>query len=321
VTRVLVVAEHDDAGLAPVTRNVIGAATILAPDVLDVAVLARDTQLLAPQTAGIAGVSRVFCIERAENSPCLAAVWAPQLAALAAGYTHVLAPATTFGKDLLPRLAALCGVSALSDIVGIEGPHRFTRPVYAGNAIASVAADPARTLCATVRPTAFAPAESGGPAAVESIRLPVELPVHTRFIGRRNSRQAGPELQTARRVVAGGRGLGTAENFALVTSLAAALDAAVGASRAAVDAGWIGNDRQVGQTGKVIAPELYVAVGISGAIQHLTGIKDARTIVAINRDADAPICKLADIVLVTDLLTAVPELIAALAACARATDP
>jgi electron transfer flavoprotein alpha subunit len=321
VTRVLVIAEHDDAGLAPATRNVIGAATILAPAALDVAVLSRDTQALAAQAAGIAGVTRVLCIERAENSPCLAAVWAPQLAALAAAYTHVLAPATTFGKDLLPRLAALCGVSALSDIVDIEGPHRFARPVYAGNAIATVAADPARTLCATVRPTAFAPAASGGPAAVESLRLPIALPLHTRFVARSSGRQAGPELQTARRVVAGGRGFGTAENFALVTKLAALLDAAVGASRAAVDAGWIGNDRQVGQTGKIVAPDLYVALGISGAIQHLTGIKDAGTIVAINRDADAPICKLADIVLIADLMTAVPELIAALGACTRATDP
>jgi electron transfer flavoprotein alpha subunit len=314
MTRVLVIAEHDDTSLAPVNWNVVAAAESLRPETLDVAVLARETGMLAAEAARIGGVRRVRSIERPENSPCLAAAWAPQLAALAADYTHVFAPATTFGKDLLPRLAALLGVSALSDIAGIAGAHEFMRPVYAGNAVARIAADPARKLCATVRPTAFAAAPSTGTASVESVRLDIALPGHTRFIERQSGQAAGPELQTARRVVAGGRGLATGENFTLIAKLAEALGAAVGASRAAVDAGWIGNDRQVGQTGKIIAPALYIAVGISGAIQHLTGIKDAGTIVAINRDADAPICRVADIVLVADLFGAVPELISALEA-------
>ena len=321
MTRVLVIAEHDDAKLAAATRNVVTAASLLDPQALDIAVLARDGGEVAAQAAGIAGVTRVLRLERRENSPCLAAVWAPQLAALAAGYTHLFAPATTFGKDLLPRVAALLGVSALSDVVGLDGPYRFARPVYAGNAIAEIAADPARMVCATVRPTAFAAAGTAAPAIVETVTTDRELPTHTRFVSRETGRSTGPELATARRVVAGGRGLGSQDGFALVATLAAALDAAVGGSRAAVDAGWIGNDAQVGQTGKIIAPELYVALGISGAIQHLTGIKDAGTIVAINRDAEAPLCKLADLVLVADVASAVPEIIAALPACARATDP
>ena len=315
MTRVLVISEHDDRALAPANWNVVAAATVLQPEALDVAVLGRATGALAAEAARIGGVMRVRCIERPENSPCLAAIWAPQLAALAIGYTHVFAPATTFGKDLLPRLAALLGVSALSDIAGIAGPREFTRPVYAGNAVARIAADPSRTLCATIRPTAFAAApRQDGSTPIESVRLAAALPSHTRFVARHSGTAAGPELHTAKCVVAGGRGLATADNFALVATLAGELGAAVGASRAAVDAGWVGNDRQVGQTGKIVAPDLYIAIGISGAIQHLTGIKDAGTIVAINRDADAPICRVADIVLVADLFQAVPELIATLAA-------
>jgi electron transfer flavoprotein alpha subunit len=312
VTRVLVIAEHDEVMLTAATFNVIGAAAGLAPDSLDVAVLADATGQLARQAAEIAGVTRVLRLERPENSPCLSAVWAPQLAWLMIGYTHVFAPADTFGKDLMPRLAALLGVSALSEVTRIDAPYRFARPVYAGNVIADIEADPALPVCATLRPTAFAAASTGGRAAIETVRAVVDLPTHTRFIARQSGRTTGPELQTARRVVAGGRGLGSPADFALIPALADALSGAVGASRAAVDAGFVGNERQVGQTGKIIAPELYVAVGISGAIQHLTGIKDAGTIVAINHDADAPICRLADIVLVADLFSAVPELIEAL---------
>jgi electron transfer flavoprotein alpha subunit len=309
VTRVLVIAEHDDAELAAATLNVIGASGALAPEVLDVAVLAADGESVARSAARAGGVGRVRLIARAENSPCLAAVWAAQIAALAGEYTHVLAPATTFGKDLIPRAAALCGAGALSDVVAIDGPHRFRRPVYAGNAIVTVEADPGRTVFATVRPTAFAAPEDGTDAPIEALSLDVELPAHTRFVERRGDRQTGPDLQTAATVVVGGRGLGGADGVALIEALATRLGAAVGASRAAVDSGWMPNELQVGQTGKIVAPALYLGIGVSGAIQHLTGIRDAGTIVAINKDAQAPICAAADFVLVADLFTAVPELI------------
>jgi electron transfer flavoprotein alpha subunit len=202
----------------------------------------------------------------------------------------------------------------LSDITAIDGPHAFRRPVYAGNAIVRVAADPDRLVCATVRPTSFETAKESGSAGIEAITLDVALPEHTRHVECSTGPQSGPELHTAMRVVGGGRGLGGKSGFDLARKLATSLGAAIGASRAAVDAGWVSNDLQVGQTGKIIAPELYVALGISGAIQHLTGIRDAGTIVAINKDAAAPICSIADIVLVADLFTAVPALIDALRA-------
>jgi electron transfer flavoprotein alpha subunit len=314
MTRVLVIAEHDEAALALVTVKTVGAAVALAADRIDIAVLAQNAGPVAAQAAAIRHVDRVLTIERAANWPCTAAAWAPQLAELATEYTHVLAPATTFGKDLMPRLAALLGVGMLSDIIGIDEPYRFRRPVYAGNAVSTIAADNDCILCATVRPTAFPAPESDGSAVIESPTVGAELPAHTRFAGHSGGTQAGPDLQTAARVVGGGRGLGSREAVALVAQLAATLDAAVGASRAAVDAGWVANDLQIGQTGKVIAPSLYIAIGISGAIQHLTGIKDAGTIVAINIDAEAPICALADLVLQQDLFAAVPELIAGLEA-------
>ena len=309
MTRVLVIAEHDEAELAPATLNVIGALRALAPRGLDVAVLAAGGESVARAAARVGGVGRVRLIARAENFPCLAAVWASQVAVLASEYTHVLAPATTFGKDLIPRAAALHGAGALSDIVAIDGPYRFRRPVYAGNAIVTVEADPERTVFATVRPTAFPAPEDEADAPTEALTLDVELPEHTRFVERRGDRQTGPDLQTASTVVVGGRGLGGAAGVALIEGLAARLGAAVGASRAAVDSGWMPNELQVGQTGKIVAPELYLGIGVSGAIQHLTGIRDAGTIVAINKDAQAPICAAADIVLIADLFTAVPELV------------
>ena len=314
MSAVLVIAENDHSLLAPVTGNVIGAAAQIGADCIDVAVLADDARTVAFAAAALSGVDRVLRIERPSNSPYTAAIWAPQIAALATGYTHVLAPATTFGKDLLPRVAAILGVGMLSDITGIESPYCFRRPIYAGNAIVSVAADAAQLLCATVRPTAFAAPAGVGAAVVEALDIEVDVPSHTRFREQQRGDVAGPDLQTAPIVVAGGRGLGGSAAMTLVAELAAALGAAVGASRAAVDAGWAANDLQIGQTGKIIAPELYLALGISGAIQHLTGIRDARTIVAINTDADAPICAVADIVLIQDLYTAVPELIARLKA-------
>jgi electron transfer flavoprotein alpha subunit len=229
----------------------------------------------------------------------------------------VLGPSSTFGKDLLPRVAALLGVGQISDVLEVKGPHRFRRPVHAGNAIVTVDADPKRVVVATVRLASYAQVGEGPPAPIEKRALAVTLPSHTRFVGRRASGGERPDLMTAQRVVSGGRALGSAEGFQLVAQLADVLGAALGASRAAVDSGFVPNDLQVGQTGKIIAPELYVAVGISGAIQHLTGIKDARTIVAINKDAEAPIFEVADLGLVADLFTAVPELIAALRARAK----
>lgn len=316
--RVLVIAEHDGRAPAKATLGTLGAAAALDPEVIDVAVLSADGDPVASILAGYAGIGRILKLDRPENWPALAAVWAPQIAALAASYTHLLAPATTFGKDLLPRVAALLDTGLLSDIVGIDGAASFRRPIYAGNAIVRVEAESRSIICATIRPSAFPEPEAGGQVPIEPASADAELPTHTRFVARHGGGGQGPDLQTARRVVAGGRGLGGPENFELVRALARSLDAAIGASRAAVDAGWVTNDLQVGQTGKIIAPDLYIGIGISGAIQHLTGIKDAGTIVAINTDPDAPICGLADYVLIEDLRTAVPALIAELDAMRNA---
>jgi electron transfer flavoprotein alpha subunit len=218
----------------------------------------------------------VLTVNNAANAEPLAAVVAPQVAAVAANYTHVFGPSTTFGKDLLPRVAALLGVGQLSDIMAIEGAYKFRRPVYAGNAIISVEASQDKKLVATVRTASFQPAAQGGSAAVEAANVSASLPSHTRFVSRSAAATGRPDLQTASRVVSGGRALGSADNFKIIFGLADKMGAGVGASRAAVDAGYAANDLQVGQTGKIIAPELYVAIGISGAIQHLTGIKGPR---------------------------------------------
>ena len=248
----------------------------------------------------------------AANADAIAQVLAPQVAALAKGYSHVFGPSTTFGKDLMPCVAALLGVAQVSDVMAIDAAHVFKRPIYAGNAIITVEAPADQPVVATIRVASWAAAAGGGSAAVETVAVEAALPGHTRFVGLQAGKSDRPDLQSATRVVSGGRGVGSAENFAIIYTLADKLGAGVGASRAAVDAGYVPNDMQVGQTGKIIAPELYVAVGISGAIQHLTGIKDAGTIVAINKDAEAPIFEVADIGLVGDLFKLVPELEAAL---------
>jgi electron transfer flavoprotein alpha subunit len=314
VTRVLVVAEHDGARLDPATAKCVQCALDLSPEALVVAVLAHEGAEIAGQAARLAGVTEVVLVDAPHNATPLAAVLAPQVATLAAGMTHVLGPGSTFGKDLLPRVAALLGVGQLSDVLAVLGTHRFRRAIYAGNALVTVEADPARLVVATVRLASYAGVGDAPPAPIRARALDVPLPRHTRFVSRQTSPGERPDLMTARRVVAGGRGVGSAEGFELVAELADVLGAAVGASRAAVDSGFVANDLQVGQTGKIIAPELYVALGISGAIQHLTGIKDARTIVAINKDPDAPIFEAADVGLVADLFEAVPELIRALRA-------
>jgi electron transfer flavoprotein alpha subunit len=314
MSRVLVVAEHDGARLAPATAKCVRCALDLEPAALAVAVVAHGGAGVAAQAARLAGVTQVVLVDAPHNAVPLAAVLAPQIAALAPGFTHLLGPSSTFGKDLLPRVAALLGVGQISDVLAVVGSHRFRRPIQAGNAVVTVDADPRRLVVATVRLASYVAAGAGPPAPVEHRALDVALPGHTRLVERREARGARPDLMTAPRVVSGGRALGSAEGFQLVAELADALGAALGATRAAVDSGFVANDLQVGQTGKIIAPELYVAVGISGAIQHLTGIKDARTIVAINKDPEAPIFEVADVGLVADLFKAVPELVSALRA-------
>jgi len=308
MSKVLIVAEHDGSKLNPSTAKCVTCAKGIEGAQIVVAVLAADGSQLAPQAAQIAGVTQVLRVDNAANAHALAATWAPQIAAIAKGYTHVFGPSTTFGKDLMPRVAALLGAPQLSDVMAVESATRFKRPVYAGNAILTVEVSAGTQLVATVRVASYEAAPNGGNAPIESPAVEAELPTHTRFVSVSSAATGRPDLQTAPRVVSGGRALGSAENFKLLYSLADKLGAGVGASRAAVDAGYAPNDMQVGQTGKIIAPELYIAIGISGAIQHLTGIKDARTIVAINKDGEAPIFEIADFGLVGDLFTIVPEL-------------
>ena len=308
MSKILVVAEHDGARLNASTLKCVTCASKVPGATVDVLVLATDSAAVAAQAAAIAGVGKVLAVDNPANAECLAAVLAPQVAKLAADYTHVFGPSTTFGKDLMPRVAALLGVGQVSDVMAVESSHRFKRPVYAGNAILTLDASAGEKVVATVRVASFEAAASGGSAAIAKVDPGVALPTHTRFVSRSGATTGRPDLQSASRVVAGGRALGSADGFKLIYSLADKLGAAVGASRAAVDAGYVPNDLQIGQTGKIIAPELYIGIGISGAIQHMTGIKDARTIVAVNKDGEAPIFEAADIGLVGDLFAIVPEL-------------
>ena len=308
MNRILIVAEHADGKLNAAIAKCVSCAVSIPDSDVTVAVLAADGAAVADSAAALTGVARVVLVQNPVNEPALAAVLAPQLAKLAAGYAFVLGPSTTFGKDLMPRVAALLGAPQLSDVMAVDSASRFRRPVYAGNAIATVEVPAGKQVVATVRVASFQAAPGGGSAPVEKQSVDVPLPTHTRFVSVSAARSDRPDLQTAARVISGGRALGSAENFKLIQGLADKLGAAIGASRAAVDAGYAPNELQVGQTGKIIAPELYVAIGISGAIQHLTGIKDARTIVAINKDAEAPIFEVADIGLVGDLFSLVPEI-------------
>lgn len=308
--RVLIVAEHDGENLNASTAKCVSCAASFENNGIDIVVLAANGASVSQQAAALEGVAAVISIDRVENSAALAAIWAPQVVALAASYSHIFGPSTTFGKDLMPRVAALLNVGQLSDVMFSTDGKVFQRPVYAGNAVLTVETDSDGPLVATVRTASYAAAETTGNATIEKRALGVTLPTHTRFITLRGADgDKRPDLQSAERVVSGGRALGNAKNFELIYEIADYLGAAVGASRAAVDSGYVANDLQVGQTGKIIAPDLYIAVGISGAIQHLTGIKDAGTIVAINKDAEAPIFETADIGLVADLFTALPELL------------
>ncbi len=308
MNRILIVAEHHDGKLNASVAKCVSCATSIPDADVSVAVFAADGTEVAAAAAAIDGVARVLLVQNPASEPALAAVLAPQVAALAKDHSHVLGPSTTFGKDLMPRVAALLGAPQVSDVMAAESATRFRRPVYAGNAIATVEVPAGQPVVATVRVASFAAAGAGKPAPVEKPALDVALPSHTRFVSVSGAKGDRPDLQTAARVVSGGRALASKENFALIQGLADRIGAAIGASRAAVDAGYAPNELQVGQTGKIIAPELYVAIGISGAIQHLTGIKDARTIVAINKDAEAPIFEIADYGLVGDLFSIIPEI-------------
>ncbi len=307
MAKILVIAEHLDGKLNSAVAKTVSAAAAVGSDI-DVLVLAADPATIAAEAAQIAGVSKVLTLADPANAHALAQVQAPQIAKAAAGYSHVFGASTTTGKDLVPAVAALLGVNQVSDLMSVEGPHTFKRPIYAGNAIITVEVPADQVVVATVRAASWPEAAKGNSAPVEAINVDAALPSHTRFIGLAAGKSDRPDLQSAKRVVSGGRGVGSEENFKVIYQLADKLGAAVGASRAAVDAGYVPSDMQVGQTGKIIAPELYIAVGISGAIQHLTGIKDAGTIVAINKDGDAPIFEIADIGLVGDLFTILPEL-------------
>jgi electron transfer flavoprotein alpha subunit len=312
MSKVLVIAEHDGKSLNLSTAKTVACAAEIDGAIIDVLVLAESAAAVAAEAAKMNSVSRVLTVENAVNANALAAVLAPQIVAVAANYSHVFGPSTTFGKDLVPRVAALLGVNQISDVMAVINSQSFKRPIYAGNVVLTVEAPADKTVVATVRTASYQPVENDNSAPIEAVSCDAEIPSHTRYIELKAGSSDRPDLQTAAKVVSGGRALASSENFDIIYALAEKLGAGVGASRAAVDAGYVPNEMQVGQTGKIIAPDLYVAIGISGAIQHLTGIKDAGTIVAINKDGEAPIFEVADIGLVGDLFTIVPELTSSL---------
>jgi electron transfer flavoprotein alpha subunit len=302
----LVIAEHDNTSLKVATLNTITAAAQCGGEVV-VLVAGSGCAAAAQAAAGVQGVTRVLVADAPHLADQLAENVAEQALAVASGFSHILAPATAHGKNILPRVAARLDVAQVSDIIGVVAPDTFTRPIYAGNAIATVqSADAVKVI--TVRTTAFDAAGQGGAASVETLTAVADSG-RSSFVGREVAKSDRPELAGAKIVVSGGRGIGSADNFKILDPLADKLGAALGASRAAVDAGYAPNDWQVGQTGKIVAPQLYVAIGISGAIQHLAGMKDSKVIVAVNKDEEAPIFGVADYGLVGDLFQAVPEIV------------
>ncbi|HAO56658.1 MAG TPA: electron transfer flavoprotein subunit alpha [Alphaproteobacteria bacterium] len=302
---ILILADHDNGQLAAATLNTVTAATEIGGDI-DILVAGDASGDVAKAAAAISGVSRVLTADADLFAHGIAENIAPLVQSLASGYTHLMAPATTTGKNVMPRVAALLDVMQISDIIKVESDSSFQRPIYAGNAIATVTSDEAIKVI-TVRGTAFEAAGDGGSAAIESVDTTGDAGLSS-YVKSELSSSERPELTSAPIVISGGRGMQDGANFAMLEKVADKLGAAVGASRAAVDAGFVPNDYQVGQTGKVVAPDLYVAVGISGAIQHLAGMKDSKVIVAINKDEEAPIFQVADFGLVADLFDAVPEL-------------
>ncbi|MBV8937267.1 MAG: FAD-binding protein [Alphaproteobacteria bacterium] len=303
----LVIAEHDNRALKPATLNAVAAAHEIAAGEIDILVAGKDCRGVAEAAGKVAGARKVLLADDAAYEHGLAENLAPLVVRLAGNYSHLLATATTSGKNLMPRVAALLDVMQISDISAVVSPDTFVRPIYAGNALATVQSkDPVKVI--TVRGTAFPPVEAtGGSAPIEAVETTGAAGL-SEFVGAELSKSERPELTSARIIISGGRGMQSGDNFHLLEKVADKLGAAVGASRAAVDAGFAPNDYQVGQTGKIVAPELYIAVGISGAIQHLAGMKDSKVIVAINKDEEAPIFQIADYGLVGDLFKILPEL-------------
>ena len=307
---VLLIAEHDNSNLKPFTLNTISAASKIDPEV-HVLVAGKECENVTKEVAAIPLVKKVLSCDSVNYENYLPENLAPLVAKLGEKYDHIVASANTFGKNFMPRVAAAFDISQISDVIKVNTSDTFVRPIYAGNAFATVKSSD-KKKCVTIRPTSFEPApKTGGTASVEKID-PVDIPNFSKFIKREETKSERPELGTARIVVSGGRGLESGENFKLINDIADKLNAAVGASRAAVDAGYISNDHQVGQTGKVVVPDLYIAVGISGAIQHLAGMKESKIIVAINKDGEAPIFSIADYGLEADLFKALPELLSEL---------
>lgn len=307
MSRILIIAEHDGQSLNLSTAKCVTCALAIGGDI-DIAVFGSGIDTVATEAATLESVARVIAVEAGHLSAPIAANWAAETLAIADGYSHLLGPSTTLGKDLMPRIAALAGVNQVSDIMAVSTPTSFKRPIYAGNAIIDVETPAGTTVVATVRVASWHAAATTGSGSVERRNASNQAVSHTRYVGLESGGGERPDLQSAQRVISGGRGVGSEENFNVIYGLADKLGAGVGASRAAVDAGYVPNDMQVGQTGKIISPDLYMAFGISGAIQHVTGIKDAGTIVAVNKDSESPIFEIADIGLVGDLFAVIPEL-------------
>ncbi len=307
MSKTLIIAEHDGKTLNLSTAKCVSCAQAIGGEI-DIAVFGNGIDAVAAEAAALDSVGTVFAVNAEHLEAPLAANWAAETLAMAADYSHLLGPSTTLGKDLMPRIAALAGVNQISDIMEVNGPNSFKRPIYAGNAIVDVEPAAGAKVVGTVRTASWKAAGETGSASVEQRAAHSSPASHTRFVGMEAEGGERPDLQSASRVVSGGRALGSEENFELIYNLADKLGAGVGASRAAVDAGYCPNDMQVGQTGKIISPDLYLAFGISGAIQHITGIKDAGTIVAVNKDPEAPIFEVSDIGLTGDLFKVIPEL-------------
>lgn len=307
MSKILVIAEHDGTSLNLATAKCVSCAAAIGGEI-EIVVIGDGVDGVAAEATSLDGVSKVIAVNAEHLEAPLAANWAAEVVAMADNYTHLLGPSTTLGRDLMPRIAALCGVNQVSDIMEVKAPNTFKRPVYAGNAIIDVTVPEGMKVVATVRTASWKAVGSGGSASVETSAAANEPATHTRFVGMEVEGGERPDLQSAARVVSGGRALASEEQFELIYHFADKIGAGVGATRAAVDAGYCPNDMQVGQTGKIIAPDLYFAFGISGAIQHVTGIKDAGTIVAVNKDSEAPIFEVADIGLVGDLFKVIPEL-------------
>ncbi len=303
---VLLIAEHNNKELRPFTLNAITAASQIDPEVHAV-IIGQNSEGAAKALSNLSSVKKVIHVEAAHYENFIAENFAPVIVNLAKNYSHIVCSANTFGKNLMPRIAALLDTSQVSDIIKVISPDTFLRPIYAGNAFATVKSTDAKK-CITIRPTSFDPAPTSGGSAEIVKAEKGETSTLAKFIKKEEVKSDRPELGTARVVISGGRGMGSGDNFKLIAAIADKLNAAIGASRAAVDAGYITNDHQVGQTGKVVVPDLYIAVGISGAIQHLAGMKDSKVIVAINKDEDAPIFQIADYGLVGDLFTVIPDI-------------